>query len=229
MRDGESELPPPIPAAPSDDGARDDTGDAQDVRDAPRYVGFAFRQCHPDYTSVADTVRVGAAFPSRFTPPGGQFGALYAALAPVTALAELRRRSDQLGVPVTALAPRTLLTLAVRLERVLDLCDAAVRAAWGLTRDDLAADDYARCQDVATAARAAGYEAIRYPSAAITGAADEGAATYDNLAIFADRLHPGSEVRVVRSEPLALVDARRVARTGTPTPAALGATSSRPR
>jgi RES domain-containing protein len=70
-------------------------------------------------------------------------------------------------VPVAALAPRALLTLAVRLRRVLDLTDPAARAAWGLTPEALAGDDYARCQEVALAARADGYEAIRYPSAAV--------------------------------------------------------------
>ena len=172
------------------------------------YVGFAFRQCHPDHASVAETVRAGAAYPSRFTPPGGRFGVLYAALAPGTATAELRRRAEQLGVPVAALAPRAMLTLAVRLRRVLDLTDPAVRDAWGLTPEALAGDDYARCQEVALAARADGYEAIRYPSAAVAreAAGAEAAGGADNLAVFADVLHPGSDVRVVRSELLPLDD-----------------------
>jgi RES domain-containing protein len=172
--------------------------------DGPRgddaaYAGLAFRQCHPDHAGIAETVRAGAAYPSRFTPPGGRFGVLYVALAPETAVAELRRRAEQLGVAMSQLAPRTMLTLAVRLRRVLDLTDAAVRAAWGLDEEDLAADDHARCQEVAAAARDDGYEAIRYPSAARA----PGAAA-DNLAIFADRLHPGSDVRIVRGEPLPL-------------------------
>ena len=99
-----------------------------------------------------------------------------------------------------------MLTLAVRLRRVLDLTDATVRDAWGLTLDDLAADDYARCQEVALAARADGYEAIRYPSAAMREDRESGDSAV-NLAIFADRLHPGSEVRVVRSDVLPLDDA----------------------
>lgn len=184
------------PEAALPDGAEDDTG----------YTGLAFRQCHPDHAGVAETIRAGAAFPSRFTPPGGRFGVLYVALAPETAIAELQRRAELLGVPVSVLAPRAMLTLAVRLRRVLDLTDAAVRVEWGLGEDDLGADDYARCQEVALAARADGYEAIRYPSAARAHAADAHVreAAADNLAIFADRLHPGSDVRVMRSEPLPL-------------------------
>ena len=172
------------------------------------YVGFAFRQCHPDHAGVAETVRASAAYPSRFTPPGGRFGVLYVALAPETASAELRRRAEQLGVSVGALAPRAMLTLAVRLRRVLDLTDPAVRGAWGLTTEDLGGDAYARCQEVAVAARADGYEAIRYPSAAVArgGAGEPVAGGADNLAVFADALHPGSDVRVVRSELLPLGD-----------------------
>jgi RES domain-containing protein len=104
-----------------------------------------------------------------------------------------------------------MLTIAVRLRRVLDLTDPAVRAAWGLTREDLASDDCARCQEAATVAREDGYEAIRYPSVAVVladlvaGAATPAdAPVADNLAIFADRLHPGSDVRVVRSEVMPL-------------------------
>jgi RES domain-containing protein len=183
-----------------DTRARDDDG-------GTGYTGLAFRQCHPDHASVAETIRLGAAFPSRFTPPGGRFGVLYVALAPETAVAELHRRAEQLGVPVSALAPRTMLTLAVRLRRLLDLTDPTVRADWGLDAAALGADDHARCQEVALAARADGYEAIRYPSAARAHPGDAlapDAAAEDNLAIFADRLHPGSDVRVVRHEPLVL-------------------------
>ena len=195
------------------DGAGDGPGGASDDARGGETLGFAglaFRQCHPEHASVAETVRASAAFPSRFTPPGGRFGALYVALAPETAMAELRRRAAQLGVPLGALAPRAMLTLAVRLRRVLDLTDPTVRAAWGLTADDLAADDYGRCQEVATAAREDGYEAIRYPSAAVAlelrmgPEAEARDAAADNLVIFADRLHPGSDVRVVRSELLPL-------------------------
>ena len=85
------------------DGSSDDRG----------FVGIAFRQCHPDYAGIAGTLRASAAFPSRWMPPGGRFGVLSVALAPETATAELRRRAAQLGVPVSALAPRAMLTLAV--------------------------------------------------------------------------------------------------------------------
>lgn len=195
-----------MPEPPPDAEARGAEGAFGAPGTTGGYVGFAFRQCHPDHAGVAETVRASAAYPSRFTPPGGRFGVLYVALAPGTAAAELGRRAEQLGVPVGALAPRAMLTLAVRLTRVLDLTARAVRDAWGLTGGDLTGDDYARCQEVAAAARADGYEAIRYPSAAVAREGGGGPGDADNLAVFADVLHPGADVRVVRSELLPLDD-----------------------
>ena len=89
--------------------------------------------------------------------------------------------------------------------------------AWGVTFADLSADDHARCQEVALAARDAEYEAIQYPSTAVASGDEANAAdarsgdparsaTTANLAVFADRLHPGSDGRVVRSDVLPLDD-----------------------
>jgi RES domain-containing protein len=60
----------------------------------------------------------------------------------------------------------------------LDLTDAAIRDALGLTEDDLIADDHAVCQRLADRAREAGFEAILAPSAGLHGAT--------TLAVFGD-------------------------------------------
>lgn len=134
---------------------------------------------------------------------------LYVALAPDTAVAELRRCAGLAGVQVSALSPRVMLTLDARFGRVLDLTDQATCDAWGIAAADLAGDDYARCQEVAAAAREDGYEAIRYRSAALeTETGVDGVVIGENLAVFYDRLYPGSDVRVVTAEPLALSDER---------------------
>jgi RES domain-containing protein len=62
----------------------------------------------------------------------------------------------------------------------LDLTDAEIRDALGLTEDDLIADDYAVCQRLADRAREAGFEAILAPSAGLPEAT--------TLAIFGDAL-----------------------------------------
>ena len=124
--------------------------------------------------------------PGRFHVPG-EFGAGYLALDPDTALRELAQRAARTAVPVESLLPRDLLTVHLRLTSVLDLTEAAVRAEWGLDAAALQSDDYTACQEVAAAARRAGYEGIRYPSATGQG---------ENVALFFDRLHPGSFARV---------------------------------
>lgn len=124
--------------------------------------------------------------PGRFHVTG-EFGALYLALEPETALKELARRASRAGIPVPQLMPRDLLTVELRLANVLDLTDPVVRAEWGLDANAVTSDDMTACQEVAAAARRAGYEAIRYTSATGEG---------ENLALFYDRLHPGSSAVV---------------------------------
>jgi RES domain-containing protein len=51
--------------------------------------------------------------------------------------------------------------------RLLDLMDAEVRRALGVSEQDLIGDDLTRCQEIAQYARNAGYEAILAPSAAL--------------------------------------------------------------
>lgn len=130
----------------------------------------------------------------RFNPPG-EFGAVYLACDPVTAVAELRRRAEQLGIDPAALLPRALLSVDVVVSRVLDLTDARTSAEWGQDAHTLGADDTESCQEVGRAARRAGFEAIRFPSATGEGV---------NLVAFLDRLHPGSRVEIVHSEGLDL-------------------------
>jgi RES domain-containing protein len=98
-----------------------------------------------------------------------------------TAMAELERRIVASGLPRDHFQPRVLLQLQARLSRVLDLTDAAVRKGIGLGLAETTAPDWSRCHEVAREARAAGYSAIRFPSATRVD---------DNLAIFLDRLGP---------------------------------------
>ncbi|MDE2263386.1 MAG: RES family NAD+ phosphorylase [Gammaproteobacteria bacterium] len=156
---------------------------------------IAYRQCHPAHAQVSDaTLRASAREGGRFNPRH-EFGALYVSLSRKTAVDELRRRARRLAVDLAELLPRTMLRLRVDLERVLDLTDPSVAAAWGLSAAQLRSDDLAPCQEVARTARRAGYEAIRFPAASGTG---------ENVAIFLDRLHAGSTVVVESAEELML-------------------------
>lgn len=141
------------------------------------------------HRNLGETVRhTSDATNGRFHPQG-EFGAIYVACEEATALAELDHRAARLGIERSAMLPRLMLTLHLRLQRILDLSDADTRAAWGadlagITRED----DYVRCHEIARIARRDGYEAIRFP--AVGGAGE-------NYAIFFDQLKPGSELEVV--------------------------------
>lgn len=145
------------------------------------YHGRVFRQCSPRHAEVTSTTLEGSRREGGRFNPAGEFGALYASLERETSIRELHRLAERLRIPMQELLPRTILTLDVHLQRVLDLTDVGVCQAWGLSAEDLTSDDVGTCQEVGRSAWRAGYEAIRFPSATGTGT---------NLAVFLDRLHP---------------------------------------
>ncbi len=109
----------------------------------------------------------------RFNPPG-EFGAIYLALDERTA----RQESD---------APEVILELDVTLSHICDLTRPDERARCGLTPEELCAGHHGPCQRAGRALREAGYEGVRYPSAAGDGV---------NLAVFRDRLREGASLRL---------------------------------
>jgi RES domain-containing protein len=161
---------------------------------APRDPGFSgtvFRQSSPRHAEITNhTLAASSRAGGRFNVG---FGAIYLSLDPETPFRELRRHCARAGIDVSALLPRTLFAVEARLQRVLDLTDWAVRAAWSLETTALLGDDWEPCQEVARRARDAGYEAIRFPSATGTG---------ENIAVFLDRLAAGSCLRILREEAL---------------------------
>jgi RES domain-containing protein len=157
-----------------------------------RVTERVFRHCQEDHANLRATLEASSGAPGRFHVLR-EFGAVYVATDRETTLAELDHRARRAGLSREDLLPRLLLTLELAARRILDLTDEAVRKAWGLTLDDLAGDEYARCQEVARAARDDGYEAIRFPSARGAG---------QNYAVFLDRLAPGSHLREVDREEI---------------------------
>ncbi|WP_339947128.1 RES family NAD+ phosphorylase [uncultured Albimonas sp.] len=105
---------------------------------------------------------------SRFRRAGRTPGVFYAAERPETAMAEMafyrllffRVESPDTPLP-DAPADYTAFAAAVRTPVALDLTAGALAGDAGLWTDPV---DYAPCQDLAEAARAAGAEAIRYAS-----------------------------------------------------------------
>jgi RES domain-containing protein len=155
------------------------------------FLGIVYRQSSPKYAEISDsTLTASLRGGGRFNPRG-EFGAVYVSLEPETAMAELRRQATQRDIHVENLLPRTLFAANVQLQRVLNLDSDVVRKEWSLTTEALRSSNWEPCQRVARRARNEGYEAIRFPSATGSGG---------NLAIFLDRLLPGSFVRINESE-----------------------------
>lgn len=163
-----------------------------------RFEATTFRHVSPGHEGLGKAALIGSMRSGgRFNPPG-EFGAIYVSLEKDTAIAELKRRAAQTGIGVDKLLPRILHLIEASLQRVLDLTDEETRRNWGLPIEEITSDDPQPCQEVGRAARKAGYEAVLFPSAAREGGR--------NVAVFTDRLRPGSALEVTEREPLTLED-----------------------
>lgn len=120
--------------------------------------------------------------------PKGAFGALYFGQGRDICLAEVRKATAG-----RALGPFVLASVAVDLQRVLDLTDQAVLHRLDLPPEDLVGPDWAPTQELGRLARQAGFEGLLVPSAAAPGT---------NLVLFPDRLDPASSVRLMAVEPV---------------------------
>jgi len=102
----------------------------------------------------------------------GVYGCLYTALTPEGALAEWAKYLRAAGMTPSLSSRRDLVSIAVRVDPVLDLTCAAVLRQFGLSREMLTGDGdegLEVCRVVADLARQQGYHAILSPSAALTG------------------------------------------------------------
>ncbi len=153
-----------------------------------------------------------AATDGRYHSRGGP-GAWYASDREQAAWAELFRHFTDEGVDPFEVRRRVGAVDVAGLE-VLDLTDEAVRSWLGLTMDDLIGDDYSRAQEVAEAARGAGFGGILAPSAAIEG--------QKTLVVFATGFASIVFNRSrVRQPPPRLADLMRVVRRRGDLPAAV--------
>ncbi len=123
--------------------------------------------------------------------PSRSFAVLYLGTTKATVVAEFHRLAAKQLVAPDSFLPRTLYTYDIDLRNVLDVCVPEHRAALGLDLAGMAGDDLAACQAVGQAAFACGREGIAAPSATGVGCV---------LAVFPERLVPGSAVRDVHAE-----------------------------
>jgi len=103
----------------------------------------------------------------------GVYGCLYTALTPDGALAEWAKYLRAAGVAPALSSARDLVSLAVRVESVLDLTSDVMLRQIGIEREMLtgdAEDSLELCHVIADLAQQGGYHAILSPSAALAGA-----------------------------------------------------------
>lgn len=160
------------------------------------FYGIVYRQCAPEHTDIATTLAHNHRHGGRFNPPG-EFGAIYVSVERATALRELARQAAFLGFVIDELLPRTMLRLRLHVRRVLELTDESVCHAWGLSGSDMSQISHDDCWEIARAARRSGYEAVSFCSATGNGVC---------LAVFMDRLSPGSSLEVEDAETITAVD-----------------------
>lgn len=158
-----------------------------------------YRAVSPRYAASRDALSgLGAKkHGGRWNPPGG-FAAVYGALDPETAMAEALAVQRHYGLPVHGAFPRVFLAIECRLKRVVDVTDAKVERALGVSLAGLVEADWRAANDEGTqclsqalghAAFAAGWEGMILPSARAAGG---------RIAVmFPDRLGEGSAIRVL--------------------------------
>lgn len=152
------------------------------------FSGHAYRHLaaqHPPLSGAGARTQGG-----RWNPPQS-FSTLYLAIERETATNEFLRMAERAGRSPADFLPRRLYRYEAKLHALLDLTEPAALEAVELRQEDLRADDLRRCQAVGEAAQYAGREGIMAPSAAGDGTV---------LALFWDRLQPGSYVREVGYE-----------------------------
>lgn len=149
-----------------------------------------------DLLSCADPATVDARYQRR-----GEPGVWYASSRERSAWAELARHTTS-----PELSPfqvrRRVGRVRVNGLRVLDLTDPEVRARLSVEEQDLAGDNYQRCQQLASLARGAGLDGVLAPSAALVG--------HQTLAVFAHVLTSSekivSEHSRIQVPPVTLLD-----------------------
>jgi len=103
----------------------------------------------------------------------GEYGCLYTSLTREGAVAEYGKELARIaGVTPEEDQPKDLVSIFILARQVLDLTDAAVRARFEVTLEQITSDrfeDLEVCRSVADIARLQGYNAILSPSAAAAG------------------------------------------------------------
>lgn len=147
-----------------------------------KYDDIVFRNVSSNYKALED---IGSVHSGGRWNRKNKYGALYTALNENTAKEELVRIAQRQGLTIFDLAPRDMVKLRIKLNKVLDLTDQDNLNELGIIQEDIMKDDCSKCLEIADAARDLGFEAILSHSATGFGM---------NLNIFLDKLKSSSSV-----------------------------------
>src|SRR5690606_2102466 len=111
---------------------------------AVNFTGVIFRSTTPKYATENDFVTGEGSrrHGGRWNPPG--LAAVYGSFSPETAMAETLAQHRYYRLPVENAMPRTFVAIEVRLQRVLDLSDGAIRRRLGVSARRIQTGDWRR-------------------------------------------------------------------------------------
>lgn len=149
----------------------------------------AFRHTSPGRDPLSG---IGAQrFGGRWNRPGGS-AAIYLADSLQTCVAEFRRTAEGQGRGAASLLPRELHRIALDDVKVVDLAAHGTLEAAGLSAEDIADSDWAKCQQLGEAVALAGLPGLRAPSATGLG----------HVIVLFEASIPWARVRVAITEQL---------------------------
>ncbi len=156
------------------------------------FKGIVFRIHAPDKEAL-DT-SASREYGGRWNRPE-KYGVLYTSLTLETAEAEYKTQLQKRGLAADDLFDRSISTIEVRLQRVLDFSDPDRQKEFRISESELESDDdisRKKMLDLADEARAHGYEAIISPSARLRKG--------KNLNVFMDLLRDKSFIKRIKTE-----------------------------
>lgn len=174
-----------------------------DARAVP-WSGVVYRSASPRYANKDDLLTGfgSRSAGARWNPPRS-FPTVYASLDPHTALDEVLAHFRHYGLPIASAMPRVMVSVRVRLARVLDLSDGTARSTLRVSarrmldepwREQQADGREALTQAIGRLARELDWEGLLVPSAARRDGV--------NLILCPDNLARGSALEIVNAGEL---------------------------
>jgi RES domain-containing protein len=175
------------------------------MKDATRHLlnweGVAYRSAPPkwaagrDMLTGAGSMKAGARFNA-----AGSFPMVYSSTTPELAMIESLAFQRRAGLPVDRALPLVFKAIRIKVERLLDLTDAAVLGALSVSANQLLIEPWwlARLQSEESLTQAVGRAAHANQVQALRVASAHSVAHGHNILVFPDHISSPSELKVLR-------------------------------